>query len=296
MNSNNALGGSARLLPSGDRLGAFTLLRLIGKGSMGAVYLAWQEGLSRQVAVKVLMKERFDQLITADRFLQEAETAANLEHPNIVTVYGQGEREDCIWFAMQYIEGPSVAEWLRRRSKHPIPAKRTIQLSEIRELARQMLQALAHGHAAGVVHRDVKPENILWAGSTGRAILTDFGLASVNYFQHEAEKHFILGSPLYVSPEQARGDALDGRADLFSLGCVLLELTLGYLPVRVERPERIFRTRASEDPRMFTGSARAMNPSVPESWDAFLKKSLAPGREYRFRDAHEMLDALERAL
>jgi serine/threonine-protein kinase len=126
--------------------------------------------------------------------------------------------------------------------------------------------------------------------------LTDFGLASVNYFQHEAEKHFILGSPLYVSPEQARGDELDGRADLFSLGCVLLELTLGYLPVRVERPERIFRTRSSEDPRMFTGTARALNPNVPESWDTFLKKSLAPGRDYRFRDAHDMLDALDRAL
>jgi len=277
-------------------LGPFTLLRLIGKGSMGAVYLAWQEGLSRQVAVKVLMKDRFDQLITPERFLQEAETAANLSHPNIVTVYGQGEREDCIWFAMQFIEGPSLSEWLKRRAKHPIPSKRTILLSEVRDLARQILDALAHGHHNGVIHRDIKPENILWAGSTGRAIITDFGLASVNYFSHEAEKHFILGSPLYVSPEQARGDTLDGRADLFSLGCVLLELTLGYLPVRVERPEKIFRTRAAEDPRMFTGMPRELNPNVPESWDAFLRKALAPARDKRYRDAHEMLDALARTL
>ncbi|MEK7395281.1 MAG: serine/threonine-protein kinase [Fibrobacterota bacterium] len=285
-----------KVLPSGDRLGAFTLLKLIGKGSMGAVYLAWQEGLARQVAVKVLMKDRFDQLITPERFLQEAETAANLSHPNIVTVYGLGEREDCIWFAMQFIEGPSLAEWLRRRAKHPIPSKRSIQLTEIRDLARQMLEALAHGHDAGVIHRDIKPENILWAGTSGRAIITDFGLASVNYFSHEVEKHFILGSPLYVSPEQARGDALDGRADLFSLGCVLMELTLGYLPVRVERPEKIFRTRASEDARMFTGMPRDLNDQIPESWDLFLRKALSPSRDRRFRNAQEMLDALSRAL
>jgi len=286
---------SKTILPSGERLGPFTLLKPIGKGSMGAVYTAWQEGLSRQVAVKVLMKDRFDRLVTAERFLQEAETAANLEHPNIVTVYGQGEREDCIWFAMQLLEGPSIADWMRRRLRHPIPSKREIPLEEIRSLARQLLQALAHAHDQGVVHRDIKPENILWAGNTGRAVITDFGLASVNYFTHEAEKQFILGSPLYVSPEQARGDELDGRADLFSLGCVLLELTLGHLPVKVERPEKIFRTRAAQDPRMFTATAREIKPQIPESWDLFLRRSLMPSRDRRFSDAREMLAALEAA-
>lgn len=292
MNDRLPMTSSPRVLPSGEQLGAFTLLKLIGKGSMGAVYTAWQAGLARQVAVKVLMKDRFDQLITAERFLQEAETAANLAHPNIVTVYGQGEREDCIWFAMQFIEGPSLSDWLRRRGKNPIPSRRKIQLSEVRDLARQLLDALDHAHSQGVVHRDIKPENILWAGATGRAIVTDFGLSSVNYVTHEAEKHFILGSPLYVSPEQARGDDLDGRADLFSLGCVLMELVLGFLPVRVERPEKIFRTRASEDPSMFTGSPIDHMPDLPPAWDAYLRRSTAPKRALRWKDAREMLDAL----
>lgn len=296
MSPPNPISGPGALLPSGERLGPFTLLKLIGKGSMGAVYTAWQDGLSRQVAIKVLMKDRFDQLVTAERFLQEAETAANLEHPNIVTVYGQGERDDCIWFAMQFIEGPSVADWMRQRLRHPIPSKRHLGLSEIRDLGRQILSALVHAHDQGVVHRDVKPENILWAGTSGRAIVTDFGLASVNYFTHEAEKHFILGSPLYVSPEQARGDELDGRADLFSLGCVLLELTLGHLPVRVERPDRIFRTRAAMDPKMFTATPREVRPDLPDSWDLFLRKSLAARRDQRFSDAREMTYALDRAL
>lgn len=295
MNDQEPVQAVRQILPSGEKLGPFTLLKPIGRGSMGAVYTAWQDGLSRQVAVKVLMKDRFDRLVTPERFLQEAETAANLEHPNIVTVYGQGEREDCIWFAMQFLEGPSIAEWMRRRLRHPLPARRAITLAEIRDLARQLLGALAHAHDQGVVHRDIKPENILWAGNTGRAVITDFGLASVNYFTHEAEKHFILGSPLYVSPEQARGDELDGRADLFSLGCVLLELTLGHLPVKVERPEKIFRTRAAQDPRMFTATPREIKPDLPESWDLFLRRCLAPARERRFCDAHEMLAALEAA-
>jgi serine/threonine-protein kinase len=161
MNDRMPMTAPTRVLPSGERLGTFTLLKLVGKGSMGAVYTAWQEGLARQVAIKVLMKDRFDQLVTPERFLQEAETAANLNHPNIVTVYGQGEREDCIWFAMQFIEGPSLSEWLRRRGRHPIPSKRRIGLQEVRDLARQLLEALDHAHAQGVVHRDIKPENIL---------------------------------------------------------------------------------------------------------------------------------------
>ena len=132
MSPSEVLQNNGPLLPSGEKLGAFTLLKLVGKGSMGAVYTAWQEGLSRQVAVKVLMKDRFDQLVTADRFLQEAETAANLEHPNIVPVYGQGERSDCIWFAMQFLEGPSLAEWGRQRRRHPLPSRRQIALSEVK--------------------------------------------------------------------------------------------------------------------------------------------------------------------
>ncbi len=292
MNDRLPMTAPTRVLPSGERLGTFTLLKIVGKGSMGVVYTAWQEGLARQVAIKVLMKDRFDQLVTPERFLQEAETAANLNHPNIVTVYGQGEREDCIWFAMQFIEGPSLSEWLRRRGKHPIPSKRRISLQEVRDLARQLLEALDHAHSQGVVHRDIKPENILWAGTSGRAIVTDFGLSAVNYATHEAEKHFILGSPLYISPEQARGDDLDGRADLFSLGCVLLELVLGFLPVRVERPEKIFRTRASEDPSMFTGTPADHFPGLPPAWDLFLRRSLAAKRDLRWPDARTMLEAL----
>jgi len=280
-------------LASGDVLGGCTLLQVVGKGSMGAVYRAWQSKLSRQVAVKVLMKARFDQLVTAERFLQEAETVANLRHPNIMSVYDSGEREDCVFFVMEYLEGPSLADWIKRKAKHPLAFRRRASLAEVKEVANATLSALEHAHAQGIVHRDIKPENLLWSGGSAGLVVTDFGLAAVNYVTFEAEKLFILGSPLYVSPEQARGDEVDGRADLFSLGCVLLEIVLGQLPVRVERPEKLFRARAKEDPGMFTGTPKALRPDLPDEWDRFLQKALAPSLSRRFSSATEMRTALE---
>ncbi|MEN9353681.1 MAG: hypothetical protein RL318_1006 [Fibrobacterota bacterium] len=268
-------------------------MQVVGKGSMGAVYRAWQGKLSRQVAVKVLMKARFDQLVTLERFLQEAETVANLRHPNIMSVFDSGEREDCVFFVMEYLEGPSLAEWLKRKTKHPLASKRKASLAEVKEIARATLSALEHAHRQGIVHRDIKPENLLWSGGSAGLVVTDFGLAAVNYVTFEAERQFILGSPLYVSPEQARGDDVDGRADLFSLGCVLLEILLGALPVRVERPEKLFRARAKEDPQMFTGTPQSLRPDLPDDWNRFLLKALAPSLPLRFASASEMLAALE---
>ncbi len=280
-------------LPIGDVLGDCTLLGLVGKGSMGAVYRAWQKKLSRQVAVKVLMKDRFDQLVTAERFLQEAETVANLQHPNILSVYDSGERSDCVFFVMEFLEGPSLSGWVKQKQKHPVASRRRVTLAEVKDVAAQTLSALACAHDQGVVHRDIKPENLLWGGP-GRLTVTDFGLASVQYVTFEAERHFILGSPLYVSPEQARGDALDGRADLFSLGCVIFELLAGKLPVKPDRAERIFRQRAKEDPYMFTSQPWEMRPDLPAPWCDFLRHLLAPKVSLRYADAHVTAAALQR--
>jgi serine/threonine-protein kinase len=210
-----------------------------------------------------------------------------------MSVFDSGEREDCVFFVMEYLEGPSLAEWLKRKTKHPLASKRKASLAEVKEIARATLSALEHAHRQGIVHRDIKPENLLWSGGSAGLVVTDFGLAAVNYVTFEAERQFILGSPLYVSPEQARGDDVDGRADLFSLGCVLLEILLGALPVRVERPEKLFRARAKEDPQMFTGTPQSLRPDLPDDWNRFLLKALAPSLPLRFASASEMLAALE---
>ena len=160
-------------------------------------------------------------------------------------------------------------------------------------VAEQVLEVLAYAHGEGVVHRDIKPENIMWVEKQRKVMVADFGLAAVYHTSYDEEKAFILGSPLYVSPEQARGEAVDGRADLFSFGCVLLEMTLGFLPVKVERPERIFQTRAKENPDMFTGMASDHSSIGARAWSDFIAKSLRPRREDRYRDASEMLAALQ---
>jgi eukaryotic-like serine/threonine-protein kinase len=277
---------------TGLSLGTVTLLQKIGEGSMGVVYRGFQNTLSRPVAVKVVFRTRLNKLFTTERFRQEAEVVANLLHPNIITIFEYGEQPDYMYFVMQLVDGVNLASWLKQKKKHPLPKKRLPSLDDVIRVAEQALEVLVFAHGEGVIHRDIKPENLLWIEKTRKVMVADFGLAAVYHTVYDEEKAFILGSPLYVSPEQARGDAVDGRADLFSLGCVLLELTLGFLPVKVERPERIFQTRAKESPDMFTGMAGDLSPAVPGPWSDFISRALLPKREGRYRDAGEMLRAL----
>ncbi|HKP96802.1 MAG TPA: serine/threonine-protein kinase [Fibrobacteria bacterium] len=283
-----------RALPdlTGQTLGTVTLLQKIGEGSMGVVYRGFQNTLSRPVAVKVVFRNRLNKLFTPERFRQEAEVVANLLHPNIITIFEFGERPDFMFFVMQLVDGISLSQWLKQKKKHPLPKKRLPSLDEMIRLAEQVLECLGFAHQEGVVHRDIKPENLLWMEKSRKVMVADFGLATVYHTIYDEEKAFILGSPLYVSPEQARGEAVDGRADLFSFGCVLLELTLGFLPVKVERPERIFQTRAKENPDMFTGMACDHSPTVPRIWSDFIGRSLQPKREHRFAGAEQMLAEL----
>jgi eukaryotic-like serine/threonine-protein kinase len=284
----------SRALPdlTGQTLGTVTLLHKIGEGSMGVVYRGFQNTLSRPVAVKVVFRNRLNKLFTSDRFRQEAEVVANLLHPNIITIFELGEAPEYMYFVMQLVEGISLSQWLKQKKKHPLPRKRQPSLDDLIRLADQVLEVLAFAHQEGVVHRDIKPENLLWIEKSRKVMVADFGLASVYHTVYDEEKAFILGSPLYVSPEQARGETVDGRADLFSFGCVLLEMTLGFLPVKVERPERIFQTRAKENPDMFTGMASDHSPAVPRVWSDFIARSLLPKRNDRFSGAVEMLDHL----
>ncbi|MDQ2999796.1 MAG: serine/threonine protein kinase [Fibrobacterota bacterium] len=283
-----------RALPdlTGRTLGTVTLLEKIGEGSMGMVYRGFQNTLSRPVAVKVVFRKKLNKLFTQERFHQEAEVVANLLHANIITIIEFGEQPDFMYFVMQLVDGISLSQWLKQKKKHPLPKKRLPSMDDVLRLTEQVLEVLVFAHAEGVVHRDIKPENLLWIEKTRKVMVADFGLAAVYHTIYEEEKAFILGSPLYVSPEQARGEAVDGRADLFSFGCVLLELTLGFLPVKVERPERIFQTRAKESPDMFTGMASDHSRAVPRIWSDFISRSLQSKREQRFEGAEQMLETL----
>src|SRR5262249_29164897 len=186
----------------------------IGRGGMGIVYRARDRRLKRQVAIKLLPPELAFRSDIKSRFLREAETAAQLSHPNIVPIYTVDEQEQLVFFVMAYVSGDNLAKRLHERGVLPC--------DDVRRITREVPDPLAYAHGRGVVHRDIKPDNILLDASSGRAMVTDFGIARA---ASEADTGRLtatgmaIGTPAYMSPEQAAGDRqIDGRSDLYSLG------------------------------------------------------------------------------
>ncbi len=197
----------------GDR---FSIERLLGQGGMGAVYLARDRQLDRPVAIKVLPPEFAQQSDLRERFLRETRIAASFSHPNIVPVFSVEDRDGLLAFAMGYVEGESVAELVQRNG--PLSVRETVRLLQ------DVSYALAYAHSRGVVHRDIKPDNIMIERATGRALVMDFGISrsitaavATPSLTRVGE---VVGTPEYMSPEQASGDTVDGRSDLYSLGLV----------------------------------------------------------------------------
>ncbi len=197
----------------GDR---FSIERLLGQGGMGAVYLARDRQLDRPVAIKVLPPEFAQQSDLRERFLRETRTAASFSHPNIVPVFSVEDRDGLLAFAMGYVEGESVADLVKRSG--PMSVRDTVRMLQ------DVSYALAYAHSRGVVHRDIKPDNIMIERATGRALVMDFGISrsitatvATPSLTRVGE---VVGTPEYMSPEQASGDTIDGRSDLYSLGLV----------------------------------------------------------------------------
>ncbi len=207
----------------GKRVGNCFLEKLLGEGGMGVVYLARHLTLNKQVAVKILRSDRTGKA-QRQRFLKEARAVAMLEHPNVVPVYDAGEQGGLPYLVMQYVPGQSLARRLGSRG--------TLPLSESLRICRATLEGLKHAHEKGIIHRDIKPDNIL-VGNDGRVKLVDFGLARLlEGDPNLSATGVILGSPHYMSPEQALGGPLDARTDLYSMGATLFLLVTGRLPFR----------------------------------------------------------------
>src|SRR5436853_726828 len=207
---------------------SYTLDREIGRGGMGVAYHARDERLKRAVAVKVLPPELGVREEIRMRFLREAETAARLSHPHIVPIHSVGEGPDgLVYVVMAFVDGESVAGKLKRRGRLPSEEARRIML--------ETSDALGAAHALGIIHRDVKPDNILLEGSRGRVVVTDFGIAkalsSTTGSATLTATGVAIGTPHYMSPEQAAGDReVDGRSDIYSLGVVSYQMLTGELP------------------------------------------------------------------
>ncbi|MEO5568014.1 MAG: serine/threonine-protein kinase, partial [Gemmatimonadaceae bacterium] len=192
--------------------GRYSLRRELGRGGMGVVYLAQDVALERPVAVKLLLPRHADQPALRERFLNEARTAAKLSHPNIIPIFAVDALEDIVFFVMAFIDGETLGERIRNRG--PLPG------TEFGKILRDVAWALAYAHAQGVIHRDVKADNIIIERGSGRALLADFGIARVVENTGVTGAGEILGTADYMSPEAAAGEPVDHRSDIYSLGVV----------------------------------------------------------------------------
>lgn len=276
----------------------YRLEALIGDGGMGTVYRAQDENLDRLVAIKLMHPHYARQSEFRARLMQEAKTAAQLDHPSVVRVFDFGESEHGLFIAMEYVDGGSLRDHLRRLQK----MQKFLPLPQSIQIGIQIAEALYYAHQRGIVHRDVKPGNIILkrlnqpdpvTEQPFRALLTDFGLVKLQEGSQITESGATLGTPTYMSPEQCEGKPLDGRSDLYALGIVLYELFTNQLPFNFQTlPEALSAHRQGLMPR----PASQLRPDVPPLVDSILTKSLAKNAANRFHNGAEMAAALRSAL
>jgi serine/threonine protein kinase len=270
-------------LAPGSTAGPYRIVQPLGRGGMASVYKAYEAGLNRHVALKVLPREFLHDPTFAERFRREAQVIALLEHPNIVPIYAYDidQAEGIPWMAMRLIGGGALSSRLKRE---PLP------LARIVAIVRGVAAALEYAHLKGVVHRDVKPQNIL-LDEVGHVYLADFGVAKIVEGPGGVTvTGMISGTPQYMAPEQAAGTKLDGRADIYSLGIVAYELFTGRVPFTADTPLAVLMKHLQEPVPLPPPS------EVPEPLTRVLLKSLAKAREDRWATASEFAAALEEGL
>jgi serine/threonine-protein kinase len=265
--------------------GRYKIIKKLGAGGMATVYLAEDQELGRRIAIKILNARHASDKQFVERFRREASSAAGLSHPNIVQIYDRGNAEGTYYIAMEVIEGRSLKELVLERGPSPIPVAINY--------ARQILAALRFAHRNGVVHRDIKPHNVL-VDEEGRVKVTDFGIARAGASEM-TEVGSIIGTAQYLSPEQARGAPVDDRSDLYSVGVLLYELLTGEAPYNGDTPVEIAMKHLSAIP----APPSAKRPEIPPELDSVVLRALAKNPDDRHQSAEEMdadLNAISKGL
>ena len=260
--------------------GKYRIERLLGKGGMGAVFLAHDLTLEREVAIKVLPPDIAQDEQVVRRFQQEAKTAAKLDHPNIIPIYRVESDGGLNYFVMKYISGTSLEDLLEKKEPLPVP--------EIQRILWEAACAIGHAHQRGVVHRDVKPANIMF-DHDGRVMLTDFGISkALQAATGFTATGMIIGTPHYMSPEQGKGAPVDGRADQYSLGVVGYRMITAELPFNGDSVHTIIYKHIYEAPPL----ASVKRPGIPGSLTVAISRALSKEPEQRFATMEEFATAV----
>jgi serine/threonine-protein kinase len=267
-------------------LGRYRLQRELGRGAMGTVYLATDPTIGREVAIKTLplmqAYEGREQEAAAERFFKEAEAVGRLDHPNIVTIYDAGQEHDLAYIAMDYVPGESLDAWTGKKSE-------LLPVWEVLDIAAQVADALSYAHGRKVVHRDIKPGNIIYERDSGMAKITDFGVARI-LDASRTRTGTVLGSPSYMSPEQVAAKKTDGRSDLFSLGTTLYQLLSGSLPFNGDSVATMMYQIANQK----TPAMVKLRPSLPVCVNRLVMKALQKDPAKRFVSGEVMAVAIRK--
>ncbi|WP_182867881.1 serine/threonine-protein kinase [Rhodopirellula sp. JC639] len=286
----DALGGSIGFLdPTDDpnmlgRFGGYEISGIIGQGGMGVVMKGRDVSLDRFVAIKVLSPAYAGNSASRKRFAREAQAAAAVLHDNVIAIYGVDQWNDMPYLVMPYIKGESLQQRIDRTAP--------MSIEDILGISLQIARGLAAAHDQGLVHRDIKPANILMPASVSRVIITDFGLARTADDASLTRSGVLAGTPQYMSPEQAKGEPVDGRTDLFSLGSVMYAMACGRPPFRAETPYGVLRKITDQAHRPLSQLREDLPRWMGETIDRLLHKD--PSQ--RFDDAHALADYLEDCL
>ena len=264
--------------------GRYSLEREIGRGGMGIVFLARDVTLDRLVAIKLLPPTLAAEPTLRDQFITEARTSAKLSHPHIVPIYAVEEIGDIVFFVMAFIDGQTLTQKIR--STGGLPPEEAVRI--LREVA----WALVHAHAQGVVHRDVKPDNILLEEGSGRALVTDFGIAQVMGSAFDQAATDVIGTPDFMSPEQALGESVDARSDIYSLGIVAFLILSGRLPFDAPTPAELVAKQIQTPPPKLTSAA----PGTPRKLARVVELCLKKEPDERIQTCEAVGDALSAAL
>jgi formylglycine-generating enzyme required for sulfatase activity/serine/threonine protein kinase len=261
------------------RLAHYRVLKVLGRGGMGIVFMAEDTRLHRIIALKVMLPAIAKKAIARDRFVREAHATAAIEHDHIVTIYEVNADHEVPYLAMQFLKGMTLEDWLK--------AGKTLNVPQIMRIGKEIAKALAAAHACQLIHRDIKPSNIwLDAANKGRVKILDFGLARpTNEETHLTQEGMILGSPAYMSPEQARGQTIDERVDLFSLGCVLYRLCAGKLPFTGKDAMSMLLAITNEEPPPLA----QLNADIPVALVELVHQLLAKKPEDRPASAKQVV-------
>lgn len=271
-------------LPQGEKIGTYEIIAPIGRGGMATVYKAYHERLDRHIAIKLMHTTFLQDDNFHERFQREARIVAKLEHPAIVPIYDYDEHNDIPYLVMRLVDGMTL-------KKHYIKHGMTIQ--EIESTLTKIAEGLDYAHGQGILHRDMKPSNIL-IDSNGQPFITDFGLARIAEAGASTISHdMMLGTPFYISPEQAQGSKdLDNRTDVYSLGIILYELLTGQVPFQADTPYAIVHGHIYTEPEL----PSKVNPDLTPAIDTVLKRALEKDRNNRYPTALAMMTDFSKAL